>query len=252
MAAADYRLLTEATGQRIAAALENIALLNIDATPTQGSTNAVQSGGVYNAIQQSTADINNNGLTMRTNVTKGTNPSSTQWLTAIKMLQDGSGVANTDRVGGILEASIDTSGVTKQRIAAYQYAAGSVAYNAIDAIINKDGNKSYAVSDPAAFRDAIGAPYSAKVTSDSVYTDFDDLWQYGNGIFSIHTGASNQSAPVPQENGYWYVFQATIYSENSFGVQIATRSTNNYNLYMRKRVSGTTYSWIKITFANIT
>lgn len=73
MAAADYRLLTEATGQRIAAALENIALLNIDATPTQGSTNAVQSGGVYNAIQQSTAD-----MTVKTSNSWGTTVSWTQ------------------------------------------------------------------------------------------------------------------------------------------------------------------------------
>ena len=93
---------------------------------------------------------------------------------------------------------------------------------------------------------------SIKLVSDSVYTDFDDLWQNGNGIFSIRTSSTNQSAPVPQSDAYWYVFQATIYANNGYGIQIATRSTNNYNVYMRKRINGTNYSWIKITFENIT
>lgn len=61
MAQADYRLMTEATGQRIAAALEALALLDIDAIPTSGSTKAVQSGGVYDAIQQSTAKAHDIG-----------------------------------------------------------------------------------------------------------------------------------------------------------------------------------------------
>ena len=102
------------------------------------------------------------------------------------------------------------------------------------------------------FLDSEQLAKSVKLVSDSVYTDFDDLWQNGNGIFSIRTSSTNQSAPVPQSDGYWYVFQATIYSDNRFGVQIATRSTNNYNVYMRKRASGTNYPWIKITFENIT
>ena len=123
--------------------------------------NVYSKSQVDTLIQQSTADINNNGLSMRTNVTKGTNPSATQWLTAIRMFQAGSGIANTDRVGGLFEASIDTSGVTKQRMSAYQYTAGSADYNAIDVIIDKNGNKSYAVSDPDAFRSAISTPKSA-------------------------------------------------------------------------------------------
>lgn len=232
--------------------LASAILGTIDSAPTQSSANLVKSGGVYNAVAQSTADINNNGLSMRTNLAKGTAPSATQYYTVSRMFQAGSGIANTDRVGELLEASIDSSGTTKTRLGAYQFASGSSAYNAIDVIIDKDGNKSYAVSDPDAFRSAISTPKSVKLVSDSVYTDFDDLWQNGNGIFSIRTRSTNQSAPVPQSDAYWYVFQATMYANNGYGVQIATRSTNNYNVYMRKRINGTNNSWIKITFENIT
>lgn len=57
MAAADYRLMTEATGQRIATALENLAgfgsyLTTADVVNnlTSGSTNPVSSGGVYSSL----------------------------------------------------------------------------------------------------------------------------------------------------------------------------------------------------------
>lgn len=49
------------TAQNLAASIKTIASLiassDLDATPTSGSTKAVQSGGVYNAIQQSTANF---------------------------------------------------------------------------------------------------------------------------------------------------------------------------------------------------
>lgn len=47
------------TAQQLAAAVKGLANLigtsDLDSVPTQGSTNAVKSGGVYNAIAQSTA-----------------------------------------------------------------------------------------------------------------------------------------------------------------------------------------------------
>lgn len=49
------------TAENLAASIKTIASLiastELDASPTEGSTNAVQSGGVYDAIQQSTANM---------------------------------------------------------------------------------------------------------------------------------------------------------------------------------------------------
>jgi hypothetical protein len=103
------------------------------------------------------------------------------------------------------------------------------------------------------YNSSVNTPYSIKTISESSLIDFDDLWQYGNGIFSIKTPTSSQSSPVSETgNQYWYVFQATFYSDNKYGVQIATRSTNNFNVYMRKRENGVNRAWIRTTFQAIT
>jgi hypothetical protein len=91
--------------------------------------------------------------------------------------------------------------------------------------------------------------YSIETVSESSVIDFDDIWQYGNGIYSIKIPANSTSKPVAgTEAEYWYVFQATFYRNYTYGIQIASRSINSTNVYMRKRTNGTNGSWSRITF----
>lgn len=57
MAAADYRLLTEATGQRIAAALEALSGTGAAAAAARANLDVYSKGETDTAIAQSTADL---------------------------------------------------------------------------------------------------------------------------------------------------------------------------------------------------
>lgn len=64
------------TAENLAASIKTIASLiastELDASPTEGSTNAVQSGGVYDAIQQSTANLKIVMVDKRVTIASGT------------------------------------------------------------------------------------------------------------------------------------------------------------------------------------
>lgn len=99
------------------------------------------------------------------------------------------------------------------------------------------------------YNSSVNTPYSIETISESSVIDFDDIWQYGNGIYSIKIPANSTSKPVAgTEAEYWYVFQATFYANHTYGIQIASRSINSTNVYMRKRTNGTNGSWSRITF----
>lgn len=75
--------------------------------------------------------------------------------------------------------------------------------------------------------------------------NFDDLLEYGNGIFSISTNEDTE-APDSNINSY-YVLQSSFYSDNSYVMQIAVGSWNtNFKVYLRKRTSGTWSQWKSI------
>ena len=81
---------------------------------------------------------------------------------------------------------------------------------------------------------------SKKTINENDTISFDDLRQYGNGIFSIKVPTGS---PVPYgTNQYWYVIQICFYQENEYTLQIATPSTGSNALYVRKYYNHT-HSW---------
>lgn len=70
MAAADYRLLTEATGQRIAAALEALSGTGAAAAAARTNLDVYSKGETDNAIAQSTATAANTAAANYSNLDK--------------------------------------------------------------------------------------------------------------------------------------------------------------------------------------
>lgn len=92
--------------------------------------------------------------------------------------------------------------------------------------------------------------FSKKTSSEGDNISFDDLRQYGNCVTSIIIPDGSPS-PDNSTDRYWYVIQIAFYNENEYIVQIATSSTNNYNIHMRKYTdyNRTWTSWKKLTFS---
>lgn len=105
------------TAQNFANAVKSLASLigtgDLDATPTQGSTRAVQSGGVYTAISQSTANLVVTGFFESDTISVGANgnasttiyPSKTGY-TAVAIV----GISSFSSVFTLSEFNISGSG----------------------------------------------------------------------------------------------------------------------------------------------
>ena len=93
----------------------------------------------------------------RTTLVKGTNPSTNKGFYQAYLLESGTGVSDTNRIGGSMQSTIDTSGKTILHLQAYRFTASVATSNALTIEIAKNGTCSYSVSDKAAFRTAIDA-----------------------------------------------------------------------------------------------
>lgn len=90
---------------------------------------------------------------------------------------------------------------------------------------------------------------SKKTVNENDTISFDDLRQYGNGIFSIKTPPNTQVPSGTFE--YWFVIQIAFYTDNAYVVQIAMSSDANYKIYMRKyrKADGGWNAWKHIEFS---
>lgn len=90
--------------------------------------------------------------------------------------------------------------------------------------------------------------YSIKTINDSTKTSFDDIVQYGNGLYSINL--PNASSAPDNTNTYWYVLQMCFYTSNDYAIQIASSSNKgDAKLYMRKRSNTGWGSWVNVTMS---
>lgn len=100
-------------------------------------------------------------LYSRTSLTKGTNPSTSTYALSQYAYQTGTGTSNSDILFG-LNGYVGTDGMSHMRLMAYRYSTtDSDTANIIETRMAADGTRSYYVSAPAAFRDAIGAGTSS-------------------------------------------------------------------------------------------
>lgn len=86
------------------------------------------------------------------------------------------------------------------------------------------------------------------LSSTDVYS-MNDLYQYGNGIFSVYDTTASHRPPT--DNPFWVVYQGMWYPTNSWGVQIAHSSDDNGDLYIRRRGQSNWGSWHLIAHSDL-
>lgn len=96
---------------------------------------------------------------------------------------------------------------------------------------------------------ATGEIQTPEVRSFLIATTFDELFEYGNEIFSLNTSSSDPNRPA--NASYWMVLQFKMWaSGNWFGGQLAINTTASNIYYMRKyRGSAGWTEWGALTFS---
>lgn len=87
---------------------------------------------------------------------------------------------------------------------------------------------------------ATGEIQKPEVRSFLIATTFNELFEYGNGIFSLNTSASDPNRPV--NASYWMVLQFKMWASGAwFGGQFAINTLASTTYYMRKHRGN--YGW---------
>ena len=96
---------------------------------------------------------------------------------------------------------------------------------------------------------ATGKFQMPEVRSFLITSTFNDLFEYGNGIFSLRTSDSDQNRPANAT--YWMVLQFKMLASGAwFGGQLAINTTTSNIYYMRKfRGSNGWTEWGSLTFS---
>ena len=173
---------------------------------------------------------NLNGMIQyQSNLAKGTNPTSgsTLWTTFCAIYETGTGRAPANRIGGIVESSIEDSGKTNIILRAYKHESASTATNEFRVSCAADGTASYSVSDSYNFCKAIGAPQikTASFTSVTLNTSgytYSDSWITANTAI-VATDLQTLSLPgivTWTISAGKIVFKCTVSASLSFSIMM--------------------------------
>ena len=82
-----------------------------------------------------------------------------------------------------------------------------------------------------------------------ISSTFDDLFDYGNGIFSLTTSAADTSRPAA--SNYWMVLQFKMYASGGWwGAQFTVNTSTSLIYYMRKHRGANGWTeWKSLTFS---
>ena len=196
-------------------------------------------------------------LIQRSNVTKGTNPTSTVYNTTSYIYETGTGTATGNRLAW-LGLSVDTNGRTIYTIQTYRYAASNTTTNAFSVGIDADGTAYYAVTNKSAFRTAIGVGDSG-THADSYFA----LASHGTHVttatvqsaLSIDTSSGSTSKCLT-EKGTWASFTNNAGTVTSITLSagagitlsatgaITTSGTRTISITDMNTSSGSTTKWL--------
>jgi len=140
----------------------------------------------------------------------GSNPSSTAYGNSVIFVdKDGEGI-------GIVRPYRSTAGQEGVQLIARNEVNGSQVENAIRTGVESDGTRSYAVTAPAAFRNAIGMGGTA---------DYTDKEQTSNVSVAASTWTS--IASISLDAGTWVIHGNVMYASNSTGRRFAAISSSS-------------------------
>ena len=178
--------------------------------------------------------VNIYGLRNRTNLTKGINPSGTTGTISCWTYQSGSGIETTDRLNGFY-GSVQNDGTSTFGIVAYNYNTNKDDANWLGVKINGT-TRSYSVSDPTAFRNAIGAssgiwPVTAGGTGNNVgratYVITTVNTTAGDNLQLLGVTSSDDTNVQRRTNAY------LTYGTTKTGIMLVNPSNSNQYLELR-------------------
>lgn len=191
--------------------------------------------------------INNAISRIAPSFTKGDTPSSSIGYDFAR-LYDKNGVASANMLGYI-GAGVNTNGRTYVSIAAYRNTANSTASNALYILCDSNGNASYSVSDPAAFRSAINAystgggtlTGSITISPSSTTVSPWNAVQFGQQAESTYTDSGTTYTTYP---GTW----AAIYAAKRYKSVASGTTTWNPSRIWFRQFSATASSGTRLNY----
>ena len=232
--------------------------LTFDSSPTSGSTNPVTSGGIYTALSEKsdsnhnhdadyvnvTGDTMSGNLTIsrssestvalkNTSVTTGTAPSSNKSVGSL-VFRD-----SLDNILSYISNIYTTEKRSITRILVRQIIDGSNVDNKIDLNVNADGTKSVYVTDPEAWRSAIGAVNIAGDTmTGKLILSSEGLETSNANGFTMNT-SGNFIHKRNNTGDYWNIMDNA--SNPKFSVFWETGEVRTYNKIVYNPSNGVSY-----------
>ena len=196
---------------------------NTASTIVKRNANGNFTAGTITADLVGTADYAHS-LWQRYSLTKGTNPSTTMWLSNWFNYQSGDGIEVTDRIGGGIESCIDANGTSRLCLRAYQHIADSSNHNTLEVRCASDGTQSIAIIGNVNIAPSAGN-YCEGIRIHS-YSSWSDITLCGND----NTGDSGTSANswfLGNHNGNFYITRNGSTGSNADAQRSEFSSVNN-------------------------